>query len=175
MQIPYYLCDVVRHTLVQENCKPKEINTIYDLSKLLNRNSYGDELENPYDIDIEELCKKNKWIVLFPYSDDNLEVRGYIYDEIGAWDGGNFKIVKKGEFYEDINEDNTYHKATCNQIMQADDEPHIFMKWDPCDKPYIWYISANYPNVAYFDIISEDDDENTTWARCCIIDCSSIL
>ena len=22
MQIPYYLCDVVRHTLVQENCKP---------------------------------------------------------------------------------------------------------------------------------------------------------
>jgi hypothetical protein len=30
-------------------------------------------------------------------------------------------------------------------------------------------------NVAYFDIVDEDDEYDQTWARCCIIDCSKIL
>ena len=155
--------------------KPEKIETIEDLAKLLNGNKYCDELKNPYNLDVEKICKDNKWIILFPYSDDCLEVRGYIDDEIGAWDDTNYKIVKKGEFYEDRNEDNTYHKATKDGLLHTEEDPHIFMKWCPEDKSYIWYIESNYPNVAYFDIDEEDVDENKIWARCCIIDCSEIL
>ena len=50
------------------------------------------------------------------------------------------------------------------------------MKW--CDeehKPYIWYINTDYTDVAYFEILDEDTDEDAIWARCCVIDCSKIL
>lgn len=171
--------------IVQENYKPKEINTIQDLAKLLDNNLYLDELNNPYDIDIENLCKKNKWIILFPYSDDNLEVRGYIYDEISAYDGVKAVIYKKGSFYpEDIN-DGIFKKATNNMICGINDEAiyeteiedgriGIDMQWEPNDKQYIWYITTKFKNVAYFDIHEEDEDDKI-WARCCIIDCSKIL
>lgn len=156
--------------------KPREINTIEDLAKLLNHNWYCDELKNPYNIDIERLCKENKWVILFPYSDDNLEIRGYINDEFGAYNGGEFKLIKKGEFYQDPEDDEIYRKAKYNELVYSEEDPHIFMKW--CDeehKPYIWYINTDYTDVAYFEILDEDTDEDAIWARCCVIDCSKIL
>ena len=159
-----------------DNIKPSEINTIYDLAKLLNHNWNGEELKNPYDIDVEKLCKENKWVVLFPYSDDNLEIRGYIDDELSAWGGGEFKFVKKGEYYQDPDDDEIYRKAKNNELVGCCEDPHIFMKW--CDiehKPYTWYINTDYTDVAYFEILDEDSDKDEIWARCCVIDCSNIL
>ena len=158
--------------------KPKEINNIYDLAKLLNNNSYYNELDNPYNIDIEEICKKNKWIILFPYSDDLLELRGYISDEIGAFNGGDYYLIKKGDFYEDTEEENTYHKSLSDNIIETSNksDAHIFVKW--CDdkyKPYIWYIDTDYTDVAYFDILDEDSEDYEIWAHCCVIDCSNIF
>ena len=161
---------------VHSNIKPKEINTIQDLAKLLHNNWNGDELKNPYNIDIEKLCKEKKWVVLFPYSDDNLEIRGYVYDELDAYDGGEFKLLKKGNYYQDPNDDEIYRKAKSNYLVYCEDKPHIFMKW--CDdkfKPYTWYIESDYENVAYFDILDEDSEKDEIWAHCCIIDCSNIL
>ena len=161
---------------INEYIKPSKIKTINDVAKLLNNNTYGDELDNPYNIDVEDICCKNKWVILFPYSDDNLEIRGYINDEIGAYDGGNYQFIKKGEFIKDLEEYNTYHKAEYDQIIDSDnDNAHIFVKWCLKDTGYIWYIDTDYTEVAYFDIISEDDEDNEKWARCCIIDCSNIL
>ena len=161
---------------INEYIKPSKIKTINDVAKLLNNNTYGDELDNPYNIDVEDICCKNKWVILFPYSDDNLEIRGYINDEIGAYDGGDYQFIKKGEFIKDLEEYNTYHKAEYDQIIDADnDNAHIFVKWCLKDTGYIWYIDTDYTEVAYFDIISEDDEDNEKWARCCIIDCSNIL
>ena len=154
--------------------KPTEINTITDLAKLLDGNSNGDELENPYNINVEEICRKNKWIILYPYSDDCLEIRGYIDDEVGAWNTTEYKLIRKGDFYKDENEENTYHKAENNMICYAEEDPHIFMKWDSDEHPYTWYIDTDYTDVAYFDIIDVEED-NKTWARCCVIDCSNIL
>ena len=75
----------------------------------------------------------------------------------------------------DEDEDNTYHKAPNNEIMQTDGgDAHIFMKWCPKEHLYTWYIETDYPDVAYFDI-HDEDEEDTIWARCCVIDCSSIL
>ena len=174
--------------------KPREINNINDLAKLLDGNSNSEELSNPYNIDVEDICRKNKWIILFPYSDDNLEVRGYIDDEIGAWDGTKIMLYKKGEFYPEDLDDELYKKASNDTICSIEDDYFynnevkngrlgVDMQWCPNDQPYTWYLNVEYykkdidnkPIVAYFDIVDEDDDEDNTWARCCIIDCSNIL
>ena len=44
--------------------KPEKIETIRDLARLLNDNNYLDELKNPYNLDIDKICKDNKWIIL---------------------------------------------------------------------------------------------------------------
>ena len=167
-----------------EHLKPREINTIDDLAKLLDGNMNGGELKNPYNIDIEKLCKEKKWIVLFPYSDDNLEIRGYIDDEIGAWDGIHALIYQKGEFYPEDLEEETFKKSTENMIYGLNDTSvfdtevedgriGIDVQWCPDDKAYTWYMISKFKNVAYFDIHDEDDDVENTWAHCCIIDLSS--
>lgn len=166
---------------VREASKPKEINTIQDLAKLLEGNVNGDELNNLYDIDIEELCKKNKWVVLFPYSDDNLEARGYIDDEIGAWDGVHVLIYRKGEFYPEDLEEETFKKATEDMLYGIDDTSvfeaevedgrvGIDVQWCTDDQPYTWYMTSKFKNVAYFNIVDQDDDDDMTWARCCVVD-----
>lgn len=160
------------------NIKPREINTIEDLAKLLNNNQYLNELKNNYDIDVEKICKERKWVILFPYSDDNIEIRGYVYDEMGSYEEENFKFVKSGEFYqnEEDEDEDIYRKAKTNMLIYSSEkEAHIFMKWEPEDhQEYIWYIDTDYTDVAYFNIIDEDCDDKI-WARCCIIDCSKIL
>jgi len=191
-EISEMLYDSLKETVLSK-MKPKEINTIEDLAKLLNGNNYGEELKNPYNINVEELCKKNKWVVLFPYSDDNLEARGYIDDEISAYDGVDAIIYKKGDFYPEDLDEETFKRASQNMIHGISDslifdaeveDGHIGIKaqWDSADKPYTWYLDVksdkkyidNKPIVAYFDLVDEDDEEDHTWARCCIIDCSEI-
>ena len=133
-------------------------------------------MKNIYNINVEKICKERKWIILFPYSDDNIEIRGYIYDEIGAYEETNFKLIKKGDFYQDDEDDEIYRKAKTNMLISVlKSEAHIFMKWEPENhQEYIWYIDTDYSNVAYFDIIDKDCDDKI-WSRCCIIDCSNIL
>ena len=184
-EISIMLYDALKETVLQKT-KPQEINTIQALAKLLDGNYNGDELENPYNINVDELCKKNKWVVLFPYSDDNLEARGYIDDEIGAWDGVKALIYKKGEFYPEDLDEETFKKASSDMIYATDDSLFydteikeggrigVDMQWCPDDQPYTWYMTSEYENVAYFDIVDEDDEDDTTWARCCVIDLSNI-
>ena len=168
---------------VKEIEKPKEINTIQDLAKLLDGNIYCAELKNPYDINVAELCKKNKWVVLFPYSDDNLEVRGYIDDEIGAYGGIHTLIYRKGDFYPVDLEEKTFKKATEDFICGIDDTSvfeaqvedgciGIDVRRCPDKQPYTWYMTSKFKNVAYFDIVYDDDIDATTFARCCIVDLS---
>ena len=73
--------------------------------------------------------------------------------------------------------ENTYHKAEENMIYATEEDPDIHMMWDSDEHPYTWWIEVNCmgSNVAYFDVIDEDDEDGQTWARCCIIDCSNIL
>ena len=170
------LCDTVKAQI-----KPEKIDTIEDLAQLLNNNSNGSELNNESNIDVEDLCLKNKWVILFPYSDDNIEIRGFIDDELGAWDGGYFKLIKKGDFYKDYDEENTYHKAEYDSLIRTDeDDCDVIAKWcdDTLDKVVnkrrIWnyeVASDKYP-YAYFYIHDEDEDADEIWARCIIFDLS---
>ena len=118
--------------------------------------------------------------MLFLYSDDNLEVRGYIDDEIGAYGGIHTLIYRKGDFYPVDLEEKTFKKATEDFICGIDDTSvfeaqvedgciGIDVRRCPDKQPYTWYMTSKFKNVAYFDIVYDDIDA-TTLARCCIVD-----
>ncbi|MBQ6952124.1 MAG: hypothetical protein IJN44_11615 [Clostridia bacterium] len=62
------------------------------LAALITRNEYGKEI-SAY---LEDEAKKNGLVVVFGYSDDCIELRGAIDDEIGAYGGGAVLITKSG-------------------------------------------------------------------------------
>lgn len=87
-------------------------------AELLNGNEYRDEMTKEQ----ECIAKENNLLVVFGASDDLLEVRGAISDEYGAYDGGEFLLVKKGEMYADNEDENTYHKAESDGLYDASND-----------------------------------------------------
>lgn len=119
------------------------------LALLLDGNEYRDEMTKEQ----EQIAKENNLLVLFGSSDDNLEMRGAVYDEIGAWDGGEYALVLEGEMYADGVEENTYHKAKGNFVLPLsdvndnDDNPRLIrVDWCPADQPRLsWRVTSNMP------------------------------
>ena len=192
------ISDEVKNIMLNEiakKIKPEKIETIQDLAQLLNENEYGYELHNENNINIEALCKEKNWIVVFPYSDDNVELRGAIDDEIGAWDGTILKFVKKGEFYlEDCDEygnndpDICYKKAHENMFVNISEDELEDIKnkcdnwldyngviiealWDPQEIEASWQINCTgCVDYAKFNIVEDGD----LYAECIVIDMNNI-
>lgn len=53
---------------------------------------YGDELPDGF----ETQLKDAGLVAVFGYSDDNMELRGAIHDEVGAWNGVTVALDDKG-------------------------------------------------------------------------------
>lgn len=130
------------------------------LAELLNGNEYRNEISKEQ----ERIAKDNNLLVMFGGSDDLLEMRGAIRDEIGAWGGGEYALVLDGELYTDEEEENTYHKAIGNEVLPIsdecdnDDNPRfIRVEWCPDDQPNLsWRISSNLPYSPF--TIKEDGE-----------------
>ena len=175
--------------VVHEKIKPTKIETIYDLAKLLDGNEHGNELENDVIKDIEGFCAERNWLIVFPYSDDNVELRGAYDDELGAWDGTILRFVKAGDFYMDEDDEECYHKASKNMFVVVNKQEINEIKksignwldyngliiealWEPDRLPdYAWaYNALGNVNYAKFNILSDGEP----WARCLIIDLNNI-
>lgn len=172
------------------NIKPTEINTISDLAQLLDGNEDGNELDNDLLKDVEGFCKDRNWLIVFPYSDDNIELRGAYNDELGAWDGTILRFVKAGDFYMDEDDEECYHKASKNMFIAINEQEIDEIKksvgnwldynglviealWEPDGLPdYAWaYHALGNVDYAEFNILSDGEP----WARCLIIDLNKIL
>ncbi len=68
------------------------------LAETLNGNEYGNEITKEQ----EQQAKENGLVVVFGYSDDNMELRGALNDEFGCYEGGEIKFTKEGK---EIDED----------------------------------------------------------------------
>lgn len=66
--------------------------TTKELAAALSGREYGNEIA-PYE---EQAAKVAGLVVLYGYSDDNVELRGAIDEEVGAWDGTTLYINKDG-------------------------------------------------------------------------------
>lgn len=181
------MIESIRQSLLGEiktKIKPRNIETIDDLANLLDGNEYGDELRNEYNLNVEEICKKNNWVVVFGYSDDNLELRGAIDDEIGAWEGITVKLVKPGDFYLVDEYEETYQKAKETMFTPIEDSELEDLKkdnykgtcvieglWGPEDSDASWQFNcAGAPSVR-FNIMEEEE----LYAECLVIDLNKLL
>lgn len=63
-----------------------------ELAAILNGREYGSEITKAE----EAQAKAAGLVVVFGYSDDNVELRGAIEDEIGAYDGTTFRVCSYG-------------------------------------------------------------------------------
>ena len=166
------------------NIKPKQINTIEDLAKLLDGNEYRDELDNEYNIDVEDICRKNKWVIVFGASDDLIEFRGFIDDEDGAWDGALMKLVKPGDFYMEDEDAETYKKSNEYKFVPISESELkdiqnnryqntcvVEMLWDPKDSDASWQVNIKDVPFAKFNIMEDGE----LYCEAAIVDLSKLI
>ena len=70
--------------------------TSKELAALLDGNKYGNEITKEQ----EALAAENGLVVVFGYSDDNVELAGAFDDEVGAFDGTTFYVTREGVLQE---------------------------------------------------------------------------
>lgn len=66
--------------------------TMKEFAKMLSGREYGMELTK----DEERQAADAGLVVAYGYSDDNVELRGAIDEEVGAWDGTTIRLTKTG-------------------------------------------------------------------------------
>ena len=125
--------------------------TKWSLASTISGRQYGEELTN------EEcaLAKKHGLVVLYGASDDLIEIRGVVYDEIGMYNGGDFQLTAEGviEFWGD-NGEKLKDEAMKWFAKQALPKALITTKWSVGD--YSWVISSDIP-FEPFDIMEDSE------------------
>ncbi len=119
---------------------------IKDVAAMFSGRKYGDEIKK----DEELLLKKEGVVVLFGYSDDNMEFRGAIDDEVGCYSGGKAYITRGGKLLsnECSNEDCPHFE----KIKQ--DAAIINAIWG--QDGYSWTYKTNIPHET-FNILEGDE------------------
>jgi len=119
------------------------------LAEKLNGREYGDELTKAEELE----AKRAGLVVVFGYSDDNAEFRGAINDEIGCYDGGEFKVDQKGLLpeREQIDDDDTLKDYFSREKKAAIIEA-LWCK----EKGYSWTYKTSVPH-ATFDIMEDGE------------------
>jgi hypothetical protein len=113
-----------------------------DLAFILNGRKRGDEIRK----EEIKIAKDSGLVVVYGYSDDNLEFNGAIDDEVDSYDGTKVYINRKLEIKKKPKEGRKLVEAI----------------WAPMDLYCSWLIKSDIPNVT-FDII--DSEENELFCR----------
>ncbi|NML67621.1 hypothetical protein HHL22_20665 [Hymenobacter sp. RP-2-7] len=126
------------------------------LAALLNGRDYREEIDNAE----AAQAKAAGLVVVFGASDDLLEFRGAIYDEVGAWDGA-VAVLFKGKRGWDVVPDD---RATIREIEDDDTmmaalaaqktNQKVAAEWAPKQPEASWLITTSLPH-ATFDILDD--------------------
>lgn len=121
-----------------------------ELAALLNGREYRHEMT-----DQEEAgAKANGLVVVFGASDDLMEFRGAIDDEVGCYDGGNAFILDGNLFGEGESDCESHCKWFRAALAKA---AKIEARW--CDEePYSWTYRTTIPH-ATFDILEDGEKQ----------------
>lgn len=127
----------------------KEISksiTIEEFAKLLNNREYGKEIT---DEEIK-MAKELGFIVVFGTSDDLVDLRGVINDEIDCYDGGKIYIDKNGEYgiFEEC-------ECGCKYSQEAKERCRLIeVLW--CEESNVsWTYKTDIPHET-FNILEDD-------------------
>jgi len=131
-----------------------------ELAEKLNGREYLAEITKEEEIQ----AKKNGLIVVFGYSDDNIELRGAWDDEIPAYGGISLRITAEGPIKNNCKNDNCPY---FEKLFQSTTN-YISAKWQK-EEGYDWWIESNLP-FAPFDIIENNDEYSDKFCRGIVID-----
>jgi hypothetical protein len=123
------------------------------LAELLHGREYGD------DITKEETAeyRKSGLVIVFGASDDLLEFRGAIYEELGAFNGTIAKVFKKGDKWEAVNEEDFEEEKIKMSEYGIDLKGfQIEAEWSPTEPECSWLIKTEIPH-ATFDIMEDGE------------------
>lgn len=119
----------------------------------LNGRQMGDEITS----DEERQALNAGLVVVFGYSDDNVELRGKINEEIGAYDGTTFRVTASGMIaptWDDEHEEKNLEDATA--YFKAKNEPGADIEAVWGEDGYSWTYRTKLPH-ATFEILEDEE------------------
>jgi hypothetical protein len=116
-----------------------------ELAALLNGREYGNEMDRAD----EFIAKENNLVVVFGRSDDLMEFRGAIDDELSAWEGTTAHIVKSGLLANKCPEDDCPYYEELKTYAQT-----ITQIW--VSEGYSWVYETSIPHET-FDILEDGE------------------
>ena len=117
------------------------------LAEKLNGREYGSEITKEEEAD----AKASGLVVIFGYSDDNVELRGIIHDEAGCYDGGHILLHKRGVLAE---HNEGCECPFCGYEKSAKKCAIVKAVW--CERGYSWLYETDIPH-ATFEIIEDGE------------------
>ena len=117
------------------------------LAALLNGREYMREMTKQEEAD----AKAAGLVVLVGYSDDNVELRGAIRDEISAYEGTRITVTSGGLLpnWDDLDQSD---KDEVREYFRKEALPRevIDCEWSPADEPTLsWRYSTNMPHATF--------------------------
>jgi hypothetical protein len=120
------------------------------IAAAISGNEYGKEVSK----EVESEAKAAGVVLVFGSSDDLMEFRGAIHDEIDCYDGGTAYLTDAGLLANDCDDDHCPHFERLKSASRT-----IEAVWDG-DEGYAWTYLTDIPH-ATFEIL----DEGTTYCR----------
>lgn len=106
--------------------------TLKEFSEKINGRQYLNELT---DEDIE-IAKENDFLIIYGYSDDNVEVDGVFRDEFGAWNGTTI-----------------YYRPSDKVVYQSEtpdiNDVEISCLWCAKDSEFTWSFKTSIPHETF--------------------------
>jgi len=130
-------------------------------AQLLNGRSMGEEISHAE----ERAAAADGVLIVFGYSDDNMELRGLINDEVGCFDGGRFLLHRAGIL---PTEHEQCECQFCGYAAAAAQCVKIEAVWGDSACP--WTYKTDMPHAA-FEI---KDDAGKPFCRGIVIDGASL-
>ena len=139
-----------------------------DLAAKLNGRMYLEEMSGQESVDADAAGL----LVLFGYSDDNVELRGVIEEEIGAYNGTTLRITRDCVLAQDVDRDDEEvleKYGVLEEVKRRASEAHkIKAVWGQGAVP--WTFETDLPH-ATFDIVEDDE----VFCRGIVIDKQDLL
>ena len=119
------------------------------LAKKLNGRKIGLEITS----DEEVAAKSDRLVVIFGASDDLIELRGAINDEVGACDGGEC-YIKRGKLIPELDDDVEIETLQKHGVLEYVQKAHkgatkIEAAWCPEGSKFSWEIRTSAPHSAF--------------------------
>jgi hypothetical protein len=109
-----------------------------EAAEILSGSEYGDECSREF----EAVLKAQGLVAVFGASDDLMEFRGAIHDEIGCYNGGTAYLTSVGLLTNDCDDDRCPHFARAKKSAAT-----IEAKWD--EGGFSWVYETEIPHAKF--------------------------